>query len=47
VTGVFEDFNRMMKAIEVKLREKFRGGKEKYIQPNLDSIRRTHEEVRC
>ncbi len=46
VTGVLE-FESMMKAIEGKLAEKFRGGKEKFIAPNLVSIRRAYEEVRC
>ncbi len=45
-TGVLE-FEPMMKAIEHKLGEKFRGGKEKFIEPNLVSIRRAYEEVRC
>jgi pyruvate ferredoxin oxidoreductase gamma subunit len=45
-TGVLE-FEPMMKAIEHKLGEKFRGGKEKYIEPNLVSVRRAYEEVRC
>ncbi|MFO7650710.1 MAG: 2-oxoacid:acceptor oxidoreductase family protein [bacterium] len=46
VTGVLE-FEPMMKAIEHKLGEKFRGGKEKFVAPNLVSIRRAYEEVRC
>ena len=46
VTGVFE-FEPMMEAIEAKLADKFRGGKEKFIEPNLTSIRRAYEEVRC
>jgi pyruvate ferredoxin oxidoreductase gamma subunit len=45
-TGVLE-FESMMKAIEHKLGEKFRGGKEKFVAPNLASIRRAYEEVRC
>jgi pyruvate ferredoxin oxidoreductase gamma subunit len=45
-TGVLE-FEPMMKAIEHKLGEKFRGGKEKFVAPNLTSIRRAYEEVRC
>jgi len=45
-TGVLE-FEPMMKAIEHKLGEKFRGGKEKFVEPNLVSIRRAYEEVRC
>jgi pyruvate ferredoxin oxidoreductase gamma subunit len=46
VTGVLE-FEPMMKAIEHKLGEKFRGGKEKFVAPNLVSIRRAYAEVRC
>lgn len=46
VTKVLE-FEPMMKAIEHKLGEKFRGGKEKFVAPNLVSIRRAYEEVRC
>ncbi|MBM3314836.1 pyruvate synthase, partial [candidate division WOR-3 bacterium] len=46
VTGALE-FEQMMSAIESKLGEKFRGGKEKFIKPNLESVRRSHEEVRC
>jgi Pyruvate/2-oxoacid:ferredoxin oxidoreductase gamma subunit len=46
VTGVLE-FDAMMKAIEHKLGEKFRGGKEKFVAPNLVSVRRAYEEVRC
>jgi len=45
-TGVLE-FEPMMKAIKHKLGEKFRGAKEKFIEPNLVSIRRAYEEVRC
>ncbi|MEO0082256.1 MAG: 2-oxoacid:acceptor oxidoreductase family protein [candidate division WOR-3 bacterium] len=45
VTGVLE-FEPMMKAIEHKLSEKFRGGKEKFIKPNLESVRRAYEEVK-
>jgi pyruvate ferredoxin oxidoreductase gamma subunit len=45
-TGVLE-FEPMMKAIEHKLGEKFRGGKEKFVAPNLVSVRRAYEEVRC
>ena len=45
-TGVLE-FEPMMKAIKHKLSEKFRGGKEKFVEPNLVSIRRAYEEVRC
>jgi len=46
VTGVLK-FEPMMAAIKGKLSEKFRGGKEKFVQPNLESIRRAYEEVRC
>jgi len=46
VTGVLE-FEPMMEAIKHKLGEKFRGGKERFIEPNLVSIRRAYEEVRC
>jgi pyruvate ferredoxin oxidoreductase gamma subunit len=46
ITGVLE-FEPMMKAIEHKLGEKFRGGKEKFVAPNLVSVRRAYEEVRC
>ncbi|MBM3331046.1 pyruvate synthase [candidate division WOR-3 bacterium] len=46
VTGVLE-FEPMMEAIKHKLAEKFRGGKEKFVEPNLVSIRRAYEEVRC
>ena len=45
-TGVLE-FEPMMEAIKHKLSEKFRGGKEKFVEPNLVSIRRAYEEVRC
>jgi len=45
VTGVLE-FEPMMKAIEDKLGEKFRGGKEKFVKPNLESVRRAYEEVK-
>jgi pyruvate ferredoxin oxidoreductase gamma subunit len=45
-TGVLE-FEPMMKAIKQKLGEKFRGGKEKFVEPNLVSVRRAYEEVRC
>ncbi len=45
-TGVLK-FEPMMAAIKGKLAEKFRGGKEKFIEPNLVSIRRAYEEVRC
>jgi len=45
-TGVLE-FEPMMKAIKHKLGEKFRGGKEKFVEPNLVSVRRAYEEVRC
>jgi pyruvate ferredoxin oxidoreductase gamma subunit len=46
VTGVLK-FEPMMKAIKAKLTDKFRGGKEKYVEPNLKCIRRAYEEVRC
>ena len=46
VTGVLK-FEPMMKAITAKLTDKFRGGKEKYVEPNLKCIRRAYEEVRC
>jgi pyruvate ferredoxin oxidoreductase gamma subunit len=46
VTRVLE-FEPVMKAIEGKLADKFRGGKEKFVKPNLKSIRRAYEEVRC
>jgi len=46
VTGVL-GFEPMMEAIKHKLGEKFRGGKERFIEPNLVSIRRAYEEVRC
>jgi pyruvate ferredoxin oxidoreductase gamma subunit len=46
VTGVLK-FDEMMTAIKDKLAEKFRGGKEKFIEPNLVSVRRAYEEVRC
>ena len=46
VTGVLK-FEPMMKAIKAKLTSKFRGGKEKYVEPNLKCIRRAYEEVRC
>jgi pyruvate ferredoxin oxidoreductase gamma subunit len=46
VTGVLE-FDQMMEAVKHKLAEKFRGGKEKYVEPNLVSVRRAYEEVRC
>jgi pyruvate ferredoxin oxidoreductase gamma subunit len=46
VTRVLE-FEAVMKAIEGKLADKFRGGKERFIEPNLKSIRRAYEEVRC
>jgi len=45
-TGVLE-FEPLMEAIKHKLGEKFRGGKEKFIEPNLVSVRRAYEEVRC
>jgi pyruvate ferredoxin oxidoreductase gamma subunit len=45
-TGVLE-FEPLMAAIKHKLGEKFRGGKEKFIEPNLVSVRRAYEEVRC
>ncbi len=41
------DFETMMKAIELKLTEKFTGGKAKFVKPNLESVRRAYEEVRC
>jgi pyruvate ferredoxin oxidoreductase gamma subunit len=46
VTNVLE-FEAMMKAIEQKLSEKFTGGKAKFVKPNLESVRRSYEEVRC
>jgi pyruvate ferredoxin oxidoreductase gamma subunit len=46
VTGVLE-FDQMMEAVKHKLGEKFRGGKEKFVEPNLVSVRRAYEEVRC
>jgi pyruvate ferredoxin oxidoreductase gamma subunit len=46
VTRVLK-FEPVMKAIKAKLTDKFRGGKEKFIEPNLKSIRRAYEEVRC
>jgi pyruvate ferredoxin oxidoreductase gamma subunit len=46
VTGVLE-FEPMMEAIKHKLGEKFRGGKAKLVEPNLVSVRRAYEEVRC
>jgi len=46
VTGVLE-FDQMMEAVKHKLAEKFRGGKEKFVEPNLVSVRRAYEEVRC
>jgi pyruvate ferredoxin oxidoreductase gamma subunit len=46
VTGVLE-FKQMMTAIESKLAEKFTGGKAKFVKPNLESVRRSYEEVRC
>ena len=45
-TGVLA-FEPMMVAIKHKLGEKFRGGKEKFVAPNLVSVRRAYEEVRC
>lgn len=45
VTGLLK-FEPMMKAIEHKLAEKFRGGKERFIEGNLVSIRRAYEEVK-
>jgi pyruvate ferredoxin oxidoreductase gamma subunit len=45
-TGVLA-FEPMMASIKAKLGEKFRGGKEKFVAPNLDSVRRAYEEVRC
>jgi pyruvate ferredoxin oxidoreductase gamma subunit len=45
-TGVLA-FEPMMKSIKAKLSEKFRGGKEKFVAPNLESVRRSYEEVRC
>jgi pyruvate ferredoxin oxidoreductase gamma subunit len=45
-TGVLK-FEPMMESIKHKLGEKFRGGKEKFVAPNLESIRRAYEEVRC
>lgn len=44
-TGILK-FDAVMVAIEQKLGEKFRGGKEKFIKPNLESIRRAYAEVR-
>jgi pyruvate ferredoxin oxidoreductase gamma subunit len=46
VTGALK-FEQMMEAIEHKLGEKFRGGKEKFIKPNLESVKRSYGEVRC
>lgn len=46
VTGVLE-FEPMMEAIKHKLGEKFRGAKAKLVEPNLASVRRAYEEVRC
>jgi pyruvate ferredoxin oxidoreductase gamma subunit len=45
-TGVLS-FEQMMDAIKHKLGEKFRGGKEKFIEPNLVSVKRAYEEARC
>lgn len=45
-TGVLS-FEQMMEAIKHKLAEKFRGGKEQFIEPNLVSVRRAYEEARC
>lgn len=46
VTGVLA-YDQMMRAIRDKLVEKFRGGKEKFVEPNLESVRRAYEEVKC
>jgi pyruvate ferredoxin oxidoreductase gamma subunit len=45
-TGILT-FDEMMDAIKHKLGEKFRGGKEKFVEPNLVSVRRAYEEARC
>jgi pyruvate ferredoxin oxidoreductase gamma subunit len=45
-TGILT-FDQMMDAIKHKLGEKFRGGKEKFVEPNLVSVKRAYEEARC
>jgi len=45
VTGIL-DFETVMESIKHKLSEKFRGGKEQFIEGNLKSVRRAYEEVK-
>jgi len=45
VTGILR-FEPMMESIKHKLEAKFRGGKERFIEGNLASVRRAYEEVK-